>query len=46
MNTEIKQLLEALRQGQLSTEEVYLRLKMKPFEDVGYARVDLHRKLR
>lgn len=46
MNSEIKQLLEALRQGQLSTEEVYLRLKMKPFEDMGYARVDLHRKLR
>lgn len=46
MNREIRQILEEVRQGELSVEEAALRLKMKPFEDIGYARVDLHRKLR
>ncbi len=46
MNSEIRGILEGLQQGRLSIEEAALRLKMKPFEDIGYARVDLHRKLR
>ena len=46
MNSEIRQILEAVQRGDLPIEEAALRLKMKPFEDIGYARVDLHRKLR
>lgn len=46
MNQEIRQILEAVRQGELSVDEAALRLKMKPFEDIGFARVDLHRRLR
>lgn len=46
MNTEIKALLEAVREGSVSVEDAMLRLKSKPFEDIGYAQVDLHRQVR
>lgn len=41
-----KQILEAVKEGSMSVEEALLKLKTKPFEDIGYAKVDLHRKLR
>jgi len=40
------QLLEGVRDGSLSVEDALLKLKLHPFEDVGYAKVDLHRKTR
>lgn len=46
MNTEVRQLLEAVQNGETSVDEALLQLKMKPFEDLGYAKVDMHRKLR
>lgn len=46
MNTDIKALLEAVRDGSVTTDEALLKLKVKPFEDIGYAKVDMHRKLR
>ncbi len=46
MNTEIRRLLEQLRDGSRSVEEVLLELKKAPFADIGYAKVDLHRRLR
>ncbi len=46
MNNEIKRILEEVQQGQLSVEEALLKIKMEPFADIGYAKVDLHRKLR
>lgn len=46
MGIEIRELLEAVRTGGLSVDEALLKLKTKPFEDIGYAKVDLHRKLR
>lgn len=46
MNSEIRRLLEEVRSGGISVDEALLRLKTKPFEDVGYAKVDLHRKIR
>ncbi len=46
MNNEIKEILEAVKSGNMSVEDAALRLKMKPFEDIGYAKVDHHRKLR
>ncbi|MBR6378334.1 MAG: nickel pincer cofactor biosynthesis protein LarB [Oscillospiraceae bacterium] len=46
MNTEIRQILEQLHSGALSVDEALLALKKAPFADIGYAKVDLHRKLR
>lgn len=46
MNTDIRKLLEGVSDGTVSIEEALLKLKMKPFEDIGYAKVDMHRKLR
>ena len=46
MNSEIKRLLEGVREGTVSVDDALLRIKGKPFEDIGYAKVDLHRKVR
>ena len=46
MNTDIKNILESVKNGTVSVEDALLKLKMKPFEDIGYAKVDMHRKLR
>lgn len=46
MDNEIKQLLEAVHAQQMSVEDALLKIKEKPFEDIGYAKVDLHRKIR
>lgn len=43
---DIKQLLEDVRAGKVPVEDAVLRLKAAPFEDIGFAKVDLHRKLR
>ena len=42
----IRETLQAVREGTLSVDDALLRLKEKPFEDIGFARVDLHRSLR
>ena len=44
MNT--NELLEKVKNGELSVEDAGLQLKMQPFEDLGYAKVDHHRRLR
>lgn len=46
MNTAVKRLLEQVRDGKISVDEALLSLKEAPFEDIGYAKVDLHRTLR
>lgn len=46
MNTELKQILEEVKNGDLPIEDALLKIKMQPFEDIGFAKVDLHRKLR
>ena len=46
MNNDIKEILEAVQSGNMTVEDATLKLKMKPFEDIGYAKVDHHRKLR
>ncbi len=43
---DIKQILQELHDNNITVDEAYLKLKEKPFEDIGYAKVDLHRKLR
>jgi hypothetical protein len=46
MNNETKRILQAVKDGELSVDEALLRLKTAPIADLGFARVDLHRKLR
>ncbi len=46
MKTEIKQILERVREGTLSVDEALLKLKMEPYAELGYAKVDLHRQIR
>ncbi len=41
-----RDLLNKVKDGDISVEEALLKLKLKPFEDIGYAKVDMHRKLR
>ena len=45
-NEHIRQILEQIERGTLSAEEGYTRLKLAPFEDLGYAKVDHHRPVR
>lgn len=46
MNEDIQSLLKGVQEGSVSVEEAILKLKIKPFEDIGYAKVDMHRKVR
>ncbi len=46
MDGEIRDILLGVQQGTVSVDQALLHLKQKPFEDLGYAKVDLHRKLR
>ena len=46
MKTEIKKILEDVRSGAMSVDEAVLKLKLEPFADIGYAKVDLHRAVR
>lgn len=46
MNEHLHELLEAVKNGSVSVEQAELQLKKAPFEDLGYAKIDLHRALR
>lgn len=46
MNSDIRKLLESVREGTTSVDDALLEIKKAPFEDIGYAKVDLHRKIR
>ena len=39
-------ILKKVREGTVSPEEALLKLRIEPFEDLGYAKVDHHRELR
>ena len=39
-------ILEQYKNNEITLEEALLELKKKPFDDIGYAKVDLHRKIR
>ena len=43
---EIRELLEQVRDGSVSIEEAHRRLAVKPYEDLGFARLDSHRESR
>ena len=41
-----KRILEELRNGTISVDQAYHELQHSPFEDLGYAKVDHHRRIR
>ena len=43
---DVRQLLEQVASGACPVEEAVLRLKMEPYRDMGFAKVDRHRGLR
>lgn len=43
---ELKNILEQVKDKKLSIKEAILKIKKKPFEDIGFAKIDLHRKFR
>ena len=42
----IKTLLEGVAKGEIPVDEAILKLKKAPFDDLDFAKVDLHRRLR
>ena len=44
--TQILTLLEQVKNGSVSVEEAMLSLKKQPYEEMGFAKIDTHRKLR
>lgn len=44
--SELKQVLASVKNGTLSVEDALLKIRTQPFEDIGFAKVDLHRKFR
>jgi NCAIR mutase (PurE)-related protein len=45
-NEDLKKLLEGLRGGQMSVEQVMEKLKHMPFQGLGHTQLDTHRELR
>ncbi len=46
MNTEIRRILEGVRDGSVSVEDALLKIKQEPYTELGYAKIDNHRKIR
>lgn len=46
MKTEIRRILEGVKDGQITIEDALMKIKTQPFEDIGFAKIDLHRKAR
>ena len=46
MHSDIKKLLEDVRDGKVSIEQAVLQIKKQPFVDIDFAKIDLHRKTR
>lgn len=44
--TELNKLLMQVAEGEITPEEAELKLKMQPFEDMGFAKPDFHRGMR
>ena len=45
MNNEIRKLLEGVRDGTIPVDDALYKLKTAPFEDIGYAMIDHHRRI-
>ena len=46
MNSDIRKILESVKSGEVSVDDALLAIKKEPFEDIGFAKVDLHRSIR
>ncbi|MBO4416302.1 MAG: nickel pincer cofactor biosynthesis protein LarB [Lachnospiraceae bacterium] len=46
VNSDIRRILEQVRVGNVSVDDALLAIKKEPFEDIGFAKVDLHRSIR
>lgn len=46
MSDSARSILEKVQAGQITVDEALLQIKKEPFADIGYAKVDLHRKIR
>lgn len=46
MNTEIRRILESVQNGSLSVDDALLKIKQEPYTELGYAKIDNHRKIR
>jgi len=46
MSNSVKTILEQVQAGEMSVDAALLQLKTEPFVDIGYAKVDMHRKVR
>ncbi len=46
MQNDIKDILKKVSIGEISPEDAFLKIKTESFKDLGYAKVDLNRKLR
>ncbi len=42
----LRQLLDKVQEGQISVDQALDRLRALPYDDIGYARLDVHRSLR
>lgn len=43
---QIQSILEDVEAGRISAKDAMLKLKLEPFEDIGFAKIDHHRELR
>ena len=43
---EVYEILQAVKEGSITLEEAEVKLKVKPFEDLGFAKLDEHRAIR
>ena len=43
---ELKMMLNKVADGSLSVEDALTRIKLQPYEDLGYAKIDIHRGIR
>lgn len=46
MEANMQEILQAVQDGTLSVEDAMQQIKLSPFADLGYAKVDLHRQVR
>ena len=44
--SEMRKMLELVKEGTISPEEAMLRIREAPYTDLGYARIDNHRQVR
>lgn len=46
MNNDVRKMLEDVQAGKMSIDDAVLALKTEPYHEMGYAKVDMHRKIR